>query len=88
MSHYISHDEAKARDAVALERALALDPEGLYQVVRGRGISMCGVLPMTAGLAAAKEMGATQAELVGYSTSGEVSGDYAQVVGYAGVLVS
>ena len=88
MSHYVSHEEASRLDSVALERVLALDPDGLYNAVRGLGISMCGVLPMTVGLAAAQEMGAAKADLVAYATSGQVSGDYTQVVGYAGVLVS
>jgi MEMO1 family protein len=88
MSHYISHDQAKTRDSLALDSVLRLDPSGLYDTVRSHGISMCGVLPMTAGLFAARILGATAAELAGYSTSGEVSGDFDQVVGYAGVIVS
>jgi len=88
MSHYVTRERAKALDSMALDRVLALDPEGLYMVVRQQGISMCGVLPMTLGLAAALEMGATRAELAAYDTSGSASGDYDQVVGYAGVLVS
>ena len=87
MSHYVSQQDAKRLDGMALERATALDPTGLYEVVRSRGISMCGVLPMTLGLFAALEMGAQHAELVGYTTSGDVSGDFDQVVGYAGVVV-
>lgn len=88
MSHYISHDDAKQQDSLALEAAVALDPRGLFNTVREHQISMCGVLPMTTGLFAALEMGATKGELVAYATSGEVSGDFDQVVGYAGVLVS
>lgn len=87
MSHYISDKDAREMDGLALEAAVALDPAALYQTVRGRNISMCGVLPMTVGLFAALELGATRAELVAYATSGEASGDYDQVVGYAGVLV-
>jgi len=87
MSHYISHDEAKAKDSLALEAVVDLDPRGLFNVVRENDISMCGVLPMTTGLFAAKELGASKGELVAYATSGEVSGDFDQVVGYAGVLV-
>jgi AmmeMemoRadiSam system protein B len=87
MSHYISHDEARIQDSLALEAAVELDPTGLFDTVRAHSISMCGVLPMTAGLFAALEMGATRGELVAYATSGEVSGDFEQVVGYAGVLV-
>jgi len=88
MSHYISHDEAKKKDSQALEAVVTLDPAALFNTVRGNNISMCGVLPMTTGLYAALEMGATKGELVAYATSGEVSGDFDQVVGYAGVLVS
>lgn len=86
MSHYVPHDVARQRDAMALSRAVALDPAGLYDVVRRAGISMCGVLPMSLGLWLALELGARQAELVAYATSGETTGDMEQVVGYAGIL--
>lgn len=87
MSHYVSDEEAKKMDSMALEAAIALDPRALFSVVRQHNISMCGVLPMTVGLVAALEMGATKGELVAYTNSGEVSGDFDQVVGYAGVIV-
>ncbi|AGW12312.1 AmmeMemoRadiSam system protein B [Megalodesulfovibrio gigas] len=87
MSHYLPQDLAAAQDRKALDRVLALDPEGLHATVRRERISMCGVLPMTLGLAIARELDAAPPVLVEYTTSGQVSGDYAQVVGYAGVLV-
>jgi AmmeMemoRadiSam system protein B len=52
------------------------------------GISMCGFAPTAIMLAAAKELGATNARLVKYETSGEASGDYSSVVGYAGIVIS
>jgi AmmeMemoRadiSam system protein B len=73
---------------MALKPLLALDPQGLFDTVRGLGISMCGVLPTTVCLVAALELGAAQAELVAYSHSGMVTGDDREVVGYAGLLVS
>ncbi|EGB13256.1 protein of unknown function DUF52 [Pseudodesulfovibrio mercurii] len=88
MSHYISHEDAREMDGMALEPMMTLAPARLYDTVRSRRISMCGVLPMTMGLFAAGELGAERAELVAYATSGEVSGDFEQVVGYAGVLVA
>jgi AmmeMemoRadiSam system protein B len=88
MTHYESADAAKQKDTRAIERVLALDPQGLYETVRGLGISMCGVLPTTVCLVAALELGAAQAELVAYSHSGMVTGDDREVVGYAGLLVS
>jgi AmmeMemoRadiSam system protein B len=48
---------------------------------------MCGVGPATAMLVASRILGATQADLVEYATSAEVSKDFNRVVGYAGVIV-
>ncbi len=87
MSHYISADEAKKKDRKAIDRILQLDARGLYATVRDEDISMCGYGPAVAMLTACKALGATKAELVKYATSGDVSGDYDQVVGYAGVVV-
>lgn len=88
MSHYISADQAAARDRLALARVLALDPAGLYDTVARHDISMCGVLPTTVALFAALALGATRAELVGYTHSGRVTGDLGRVVGYAGAIVA
>jgi AmmeMemoRadiSam system protein B len=87
MSHYLPAAEARRRDERALERLLALDPDGLYDVVRREGITMCGVVPATVMLDAALELGAREALLVRYGHSGEVNGDGSSVVGYAGVVV-
>jgi MEMO1 family protein len=87
MSHYIPAARAKELDFLALDQALKLDPAGLYRVVAENRISMCGVAPTVIMLAAAKEAGAAHAELVCYTHSGEVSGDLAEVVGYASLVV-
>lgn len=87
MSHYEQAAIAKEKDFKALHHVLNLDPEGLYRTVKQYGITMCGYGPTVAMLAAAKLLGATKAELIRYTNSGEVSGDYDQVVGYAGVVV-
>jgi hypothetical protein len=87
MSHYVPDEAARKKDRVAIDRVLAMDPEGLYSVVVSERISMCGYLPSVMMLFAAKALGATDARLVKYATSAEVSGDYAQVVGYTGMVV-
>jgi AmmeMemoRadiSam system protein B len=87
MSHYLPDKTARQQDKKALDRVLALDPEGLYETVKKERISMCGYVPVTVMLAAARLLGAGSARLVKYATSGEVSGDYDSVVGYAGVVV-
>ncbi|HEX9620738.1 MAG TPA: AmmeMemoRadiSam system protein B [Polyangiaceae bacterium] len=88
MSHYISAERAAALDAMALERVAALDAEGLYAVVRERGISMCGVVPTTVALAAARALGAEGAKVLAYENSSNVSGDHERVVGYAAARVA
>lgn len=88
MTHYEPADIAKGKDNLALREILSLSPEGLYSVVRGAGITMCGIVPTTVMLVHALERGATMSELIRYATSGDVSGDYGQVVGYAAVAVS
>lgn len=87
MSHFLDARRAREVDEVALQRMLALDPAGLYQVVRSRSISMCGYIPTTVALFAAKAAGASRAELVRYGHSGETSGDDERVVGYAGIII-
>jgi len=87
MSHFLPAEEARRKDERALERVLALDPQGLHEVVRRERISMCGYVPATVMLVAALELGARRAELVRYSNSAEASGDESSVVGYAGVIV-
>ena len=88
MSHYIPAASARALDQLAIDRILALDPEGLHRTVRREGITMCGVVPATVMLFAARALGASGAELVRYGHSGEVNGDTRQVVGYAGLVVA
>lgn len=88
MNHYENDALTRVKDQKAIERILALDPRGLYEVVIGENISMCGYGPTVAMLTAAKLRGATRAELVKYATSGDVSGDLEMVVGYAGMMVS
>ncbi|MDR2550002.1 MAG: AmmeMemoRadiSam system protein B [Desulfobulbus sp.] len=88
MSHYESRPQAAKKDRMAIERILALDPQGLYATVLGSGISMCGVIPTALALLVELELGATRAELVQYTDSGEASGDIRQVVGYAGLIIS
>ena len=87
MTHYESDKSAREKDKKAIDRVLALDPEGLLKTVRDHRITMCGVIPATIMLIACKELGARKAELVDYATSAETSGDYDHVVGYAGIIV-
>ena len=87
MNHYESDAVTRVKDHKAIERILALDARGLFDVVAKEKISMCGLGPTVAMLTATRRLGATSAELIRYATSGDVSGDREMVVGYAGMVV-
>jgi MEMO1 family protein len=87
MNHYEPDDVTRVKDGKAIERMLALDARGLWEVVMREDISMCGFGPTVIMLTAAKLLGAVKATMVKYATSGDVSGDYSAVVGYAGIVV-
>ncbi len=87
MSHYEPAVIAREKDFKAIQAILDLDPEGLYRQIREQGITMCGYGPAAVMLHACNMLGASKAELVMYTNSGDVSGDYDQVVGYAGIVV-
>ena len=87
MNHYESDAITRIKDHKAIERVLAMDARGLWEVVMNEDITMCGFGPTIVMLTAAKLLGATSATLVKYATSGDVSGDYESVVGYAGIIV-
>jgi AmmeMemoRadiSam system protein B/AmmeMemoRadiSam system protein A len=86
MTHYEPHDVAREKDMKAVEAMLALDEDELTRRYRRLNISMCAYGPVVCLIAAAKELGATGAELVKYQTSGDTTGDKSAVVGYAGVI--
>jgi len=87
MNHYEADAVTRVKDRKAIDRVLAMDARGLWEVVMSEHITMCGFGPTIVMLTAAKLLGATAATLIKYATSGEVSGDYASVVGYAGMVV-
>ena len=86
MTHYEPHDIAKEKDLYAVEAMLNLDIPELTRRYKSRHITMCAYPPVVCVMSAVKDLGVTSAELVKYQTSGEASGDYNQVVGYAGVI--
>ncbi|HVZ72619.1 MAG TPA: AmmeMemoRadiSam system protein B [Polyangia bacterium] len=88
MNHYLNDAETRKLDALALAPLEALDGAGLFTTVRKHGITMCGVIPTTVALLAARALGAKTAARVGYATSADASGDRARVVGYAAVMIS
>ena len=86
-SHYIPAPVARKQDLYAIESLLNLDTAGFYQKIGELRISACGYGPIAAMVTACSALGAKKAELLRYATSGDVTGDQAEVVGYAAVAV-
>lgn len=87
MNHYADETTTRRVDRLALDCLEALDPRRLFTTVHQQRISMCGVIPAVVVMLVLRELGRLhRAELVGYSTSAEVTGDSSRVVGYAGML--
>jgi len=88
MTHYEPQAQAQRKDKEAIAAICGLDEDKLMQKVRDIDISMCGYAPTTVMLCAARLLGARQGTLIKYQTSGDVTGDYDAVVGYAGVVIT
>jgi AmmeMemoRadiSam system protein B len=85
LTHYESAKQAEKKDRVALAAISALDAQRFYNVVEAQSISICGCAPIAALITYAKKFNA-QTELLNYHNSGDVSGNYANVVGYASMF--
>ena len=88
MTHYESQESAQRKDTQAVGAILDLNEGELLKRVDELNITMCGYAPTVSLISAAKELGATGAELVKYQTSGDTTGDYSNVVGYAGIIIT
>ena len=88
MTHYEPQESAQRKDTQAIEAMLDLNEDELLKRVQELDITMCGYAPAVSLISAAKEVGAKGAELVKYMTSGDTTGDYSSVVGYAGVIIT
>jgi hypothetical protein len=87
LNHYEDQETSKIKDKLVLDAIVKLDENALMDHVRDVEVSMCGVAATYIVLHAAKKLGARQAELLDYRTSGDVSGDFSRVVGYGAVVI-
>ena len=87
-SHYVPHNKAKKDDLYAVEALQSLDVHLFYERIHKNGITACGSGPISVMILTLKSVQhVTRCDLISYTTSGEASGDYQQVVGYAALAV-
>ena len=85
MTHYEPQITATAKDRAALKAVEVMDIERFYSIIEKQNITACGYGPIATVITAAKRMGVKEAKLLCYKSSGDVTGDYSSVVGYAAV---
>ncbi|MDD1677861.1 MAG: AmmeMemoRadiSam system protein B [Methanomicrobiales archaeon] len=86
-SHYVPHEVARKQDLYAIGALDTLDVEEFYRRIEAEGVSACGFGPIASMVLACRERGARTGRLLTYRTSGEVTGEYDQVVGYGAIAV-
>jgi len=82
LSHFHTDQQARALDGEFIKHVREFAPEALAKAVVSGSCEACGAGPAIAGMLAAKELGANRSVILNYATSGDVSGDRQQVVGY------
>jgi AmmeMemoRadiSam system protein B len=88
LSHFYPQKVANELDAVVLHQVENFDPAGVLRVEEeGKGFA-CGRSALAAVLWAAKDLGADSVKVLHHATSGDATGDYSEVVGYAAAVVT
>jgi len=86
-THYEPQEYAKNIDKQAIDAILEFNPKKLYDIIYRQNLTMCGPGPITVMLIVCETLGAKKAELLKYATSGNITGMYDQVVGYASIII-
>ncbi|HMK54658.1 MAG TPA: AmmeMemoRadiSam system protein B [Methanobacteriaceae archaeon] len=87
LTHYKSQEVASQEDKAVLDALKKMDQKVVLEVVEEYNVNMCGYGPLAATMTATKLMGASEARVLKYATSGETSGNYQEVVGYAAGVI-
>ena len=88
LTHYQNSTHAWRNDKKIIDAILSLDENAIYDNVREYNISMCGYGPVSVVLIASKFLEASNAQLLKYATSGDITGDHSHVVGYASFSIT
>jgi AmmeMemoRadiSam system protein B len=83
-THYEPHEIAKKKDSIAIQDILSKDIYKFKEDVDRLQISICGVAPIMIGMRLAQCFD-LEGKLLHYSTSGDATGEYSEVVGYAAI---
>lgn len=94
LSHYPPYEIANQADKKVIDAILSGKVENFENAIKkltsqdleGLDTCACGEGPIKAALILAKKLGLKDIKLLKYANSGDVSGDYSKVVGYASII--
>ncbi len=84
-THYESAKDANRKDNEAIKAIIDLDIDKFYNVIEELNVTMCGFGPVSSLMTVARKIGIKKGNLLKYATSGDITGDYSSVVGYASI---
>jgi MEMO1 family protein len=82
LSHYQNATVASELDGKVIQQVSRFDAGGLMSLLENNPQHACGGGPTVSVMRAAKALGATDARVLSYADSGDISGDKSAVVGY------
>jgi MEMO1 family protein len=86
LSHFYTDTVARQLDQAILDAVAAYRPAEIIRADdEGRGFA-CGRGAIATVMVAAQALGASDAQIVGYATSGEINQDFSRVVGYGAAI--
>ena len=83
LSHFNNQEKANKVDGFVLEDIEEMNEFKLFEEVIQFNITMCGYGPVMTTIGLSKRLGKNNCEILSYQTSGDVTGDFTSVVGYA-----
>ena len=83
LSHFNNQEKANTVDGYVLEDIGEMNEFKLFEEVIQYNITMCGYGPVMTAISLSKMTEKTSCEILAYGTSGDVTGDFTSVVGYA-----
>lgn len=87
LSHFYHEKQARKLDTAMREAIESFDPQRVIDTMQSGKGEACGAGPVAAVMLASKRLGAEGITFLEYKTSGDVTGDFTEVVGYLSAAI-
>jgi len=85
-THYEPHKVASEKDSELINTIIRMDISSYYMTLERLNVSACGYGAIAAVMTAVKSLGAKEGRLLRYATSGDITGEKSEVVGYSSII--